>query len=57
MMLIRLPSLISSEATTGLNSTYYEALFGDYDFGRSDGIDYVLKKYHLDGLILPSPGV
>ncbi|KZT56007.1 amidase signature enzyme [Calocera cornea HHB12733] len=49
-------SLIAAQATTGFNATYYEALFEDYKMGREDGIDYALKTYKLDALILPSTG-
>ncbi|QRW09892.1 amidase [Ceratobasidium sp. AG-Ba] len=47
---------IESQATTGYNSTYYAALAADYELGRTRGIDYVLKKYKLDAIVLPSNG-
>ncbi|EPQ58412.1 amidase signature enzyme [Gloeophyllum trabeum ATCC 11539] len=48
--------LIDSEATTGFNATYYQALASDYDMGRTRGIDAALQQYNLDALVLPAPG-
>ena len=49
-------SLIASEATTGFNATYYQALAYDYEMGRTQGIDAALAAYDLDALVLPAPG-
>lgn len=48
--------LIASEATTGYNATFYQALAADYDMGRTRGIDAALQQYNLDALVLPAPG-
>ncbi|KAH9931195.1 amidase signature enzyme [Amylocystis lapponica] len=48
--------LIASEATSGFNSTYYEALAFDREMGGSQGIDAALEEYSLDALVLPAPG-
>ncbi|KAI6015247.1 amidase signature domain-containing protein [Pisolithus orientalis] len=48
--------LIESEATTGRNATFFEALAFDREMGGSQGIDAALKQYNLDALVLPAPG-
>ncbi|KAI0795623.1 amidase signature enzyme [Abortiporus biennis] len=48
--------LIESEATSGFNSTYFQALAFDKDLGATRGIDAALKANKLDALILPAPG-
>ncbi|KZS96691.1 amidase signature enzyme [Sistotremastrum niveocremeum HHB9708] len=48
--------LIESQATTGRNSTYFQALADDHVLGGSGGIDAALKAHNLDALILPAPG-
>ncbi|KAL5478256.1 hypothetical protein ACEPAI_2440 [Sanghuangporus weigelae] len=48
--------LIESEATTGFNATYFQALAFDKDLGATRGIDAALKEHNLDALILPAPG-
>ncbi|KDQ59508.1 hypothetical protein JAAARDRAFT_126672 [Jaapia argillacea MUCL 33604] len=48
--------LIESEATTGFNSTYYQALAFDKDLGATRGIDAALSMYGLDALVLPAGG-
>lgn len=50
-------SLIESEATTGRNATFFEALAFDKDLGATRGIDAALKSFDLDALILPAPGL
>lgn len=49
-------SLISSQATTGFNSSYYESLAFDKELGATRGIDAALQTYSLDALVLPAPG-
>lgn len=49
-------SLIESEATTGRNATFFQALAFDKDLGATRGIDAALKEFNLDALILPAPG-
>ncbi|KDQ59509.1 hypothetical protein JAAARDRAFT_205546 [Jaapia argillacea MUCL 33604] len=46
--------LIASEATTGYNSTFYEALAFDRELGGSRGIDAAISMYNLDALVLPA---
>lgn len=48
--------LIESEATTGMNSTYFQSLAFDKDLGQTRGIDAALKAHNLDALVLPAPG-
>ncbi|KAI0826093.1 amidase signature enzyme [Irpex lacteus] len=48
--------LIESQATTGMNATYFQALAFDKDLGATRGIDSALKQFDLDALILPAPG-
>ena len=48
--------LIESEATTGRNASFFEALAFDKDLGQTRGIDAALKAHNLDALILPAPG-
>ncbi|CAE6442977.1 unnamed protein product [Rhizoctonia solani] len=47
---------IDAEATSGYNSTYYNALRENYELGRQRGIDDALRSYNLDALLLPSNG-
>ncbi|CAE6500030.1 unnamed protein product [Rhizoctonia solani] len=47
---------IGAQSTNGYNSTYYSALRFNYEAGRERGIDYALKTYDLDAIILPSNG-
>lgn len=49
-------SLISSEATTGFNASYYQSLAFDKELGATRGIDAALATYSLDALVLPAPG-
>ncbi|KZP00704.1 amidase signature enzyme [Calocera viscosa TUFC12733] len=49
-------SLIAAQETTGFNASYYQMLHEDYRMGRENGIDYALKAYNLDALLLPSTG-
>ncbi|KAJ7594152.1 amidase signature enzyme [Mycena floridula] len=48
--------LIECEATTGFNSTFFEALAFDRELGATRGIDAALKTHKLDALVLPAPG-
>ncbi|KAJ7091007.1 amidase signature enzyme [Mycena epipterygia] len=48
--------LIGSEATNGFDAAYFAALAADHDLGSTRGIDFVLKKFNLDALVLPAPG-
>ncbi|KAI0077607.1 amidase signature enzyme [Panus rudis PR-1116 ss-1] len=48
--------LIESEATNGMNSTYFAALAFDKDLGATRGIDAALKAHNLDALVLPAQG-
>lgn len=48
--------LIESEATTGFNPAYFNALSIDRELGGSMGIDAALKEFDLDALVLPSQG-
>ncbi|KAJ7356621.1 amidase signature enzyme [Mycena albidolilacea] len=41
----------------GQDATYYAALAADKDIGSTRGIDFVLKNFGLDALVLPAPGV
>ncbi|KAG8763152.1 hypothetical protein FRC12_008681 [Ceratobasidium sp. 428] len=43
--------------TSGYNSSYYDALYNDYDVGRTRGIDATLRAHKLDALVLPSNGI
>jgi len=49
-------SLIRAEATNGFDAEYFAALAADHDIGRTRGIDFALKKFDLDALVLPAPG-
>ncbi|EKM56725.1 uncharacterized protein PHACADRAFT_254013 [Phanerochaete carnosa HHB-10118-sp] len=49
-------TFIESEATTGMNSTYFQALAFDKDLGATRGIDAALQMFGLDALVLPAPG-
>ncbi|KAF8172387.1 amidase signature enzyme [Mycena galopus ATCC 62051] len=48
--------LIASEATNGFDAAYFASLAADHDLGSTRGIDFVLKKFNLDALVLPAPG-
>ncbi|KAJ7348138.1 amidase signature enzyme [Mycena albidolilacea] len=48
--------LIASESTNGFDVKYWVALAANHDIGRTRGIDYALKEYDLDALVLPGPG-
>lgn len=48
--------LIESEATTGMNSTFFQSLAFDKELGATRGIDAALKQFNLDALVLPAPG-
>ncbi|KAF8879003.1 amidase signature domain-containing protein [Gymnopilus junonius] len=48
--------LIASEATTGRNAAFFQALAFDHELGRTRGIDAALKEHQLDALVLPAPG-
>ncbi|KAJ7115593.1 amidase signature enzyme [Mycena crocata] len=41
----------------GMDATYYAALAAEVDIGSTRGIDFALKKFNLDALVLPAPGV
>ncbi|KAJ7889613.1 amidase signature enzyme [Mycena leptocephala] len=47
---------IQSEATNGFDAEYFAALAADHDLGSTRGIDFVLKKFKLDAIVLPAPG-
>ncbi|KAJ7236895.1 amidase signature enzyme [Mycena haematopus] len=47
---------IQSEATNGFDAEYFAALAADHELGSTQGIDFVLKKFNLDALVLPAPG-
>ncbi|KAJ7844914.1 amidase signature enzyme [Mycena olivaceomarginata] len=47
---------IQSEATNGFDAEYFAALAADHDLGSTRGIDFVLKKFNLDAIVLPAPG-
>lgn len=49
-------SLIDAEATTGRNSSFFQALAFDHELGATRGIDAVLKAHKLDSLVLPATG-
>lgn len=55
--LIAAHRFIKSEATTGRNSTFFEALASNKELGASRGIDAALKINHLDALVLPACGL
>lgn len=48
--------LIESQATTGRNASFFQALAFDKDLGATRGIDAALKQFNLDALVLPAPG-
>ncbi|KAG7451518.1 amidase signature enzyme [Guyanagaster necrorhizus] len=48
--------LIESEATTGFDNAYFDALSIDRELGGSMGIDAAVKAFDLDALALPSQG-
>jgi amidase len=47
---------IQAEATNGFDAEYFAALTADHDLGSTQGIDFVLKNFNLDALVLPAPG-
>ncbi|KZW00379.1 amidase signature enzyme [Exidia glandulosa HHB12029] len=47
--------LIEAQATT-VNQTFFDALAADHVLGSTQGIDFVLKKFKLDALVLPANG-
>ena len=55
--LIDASSFIESEATTGRNSTFFEALAFNKELGTTLGIDAALEGNNLDALVLPVPGM
>ncbi|KAJ7120177.1 amidase signature enzyme [Mycena epipterygia] len=48
---------IDAEATNGFDATFFAALAADHDLGSTRGIDFVLKKFDLDALVLPAHGL
>ncbi|KDR74826.1 hypothetical protein GALMADRAFT_269063 [Galerina marginata CBS 339.88] len=48
--------LIESEATVGLNATFFRSLAFDIELGATRGIDATLKAHNLDAIVLPAPG-
>ncbi|KAJ7914560.1 amidase signature domain-containing protein [Mycena leptocephala] len=48
---------IQAEATNGFDAEYFAALTADHDLGSKQGINFVLKKFNLDALVLPAPGL
>jgi len=48
--------LIESESTNGFNSSYFTSLADDREMGGSQGIDFVLKAFNLDAIVLPANG-
>ncbi|KAK0205143.1 amidase signature enzyme [Desarmillaria ectypa] len=48
--------LIESEATSGFDDAYFNALAIDRELGGSMGIDATMKEFDLDALVLPSQG-
>ena len=58
LLLIRFScSLIESEATVGRNATFFRSLALNKVLGATRGIDFVLKAYNLDAIVLPAPGL
>ncbi|KAJ6582214.1 amidase signature enzyme [Mycena capillaripes] len=41
----------------GMDATYFAALAAERDMGSTRGIDFVLKQFNLDALVLPAPGI
>ncbi|KAF5372556.1 hypothetical protein D9758_005184 [Tetrapyrgos nigripes] len=48
--------LIESQATSGKDAAYFQALAFDHELGRTRGIDAALQHFRLDALVLPAPG-
>lgn len=48
--------LIDSEATVGRDEAYMKALAHNLEMGAEKGIDFVLKEFKLDALVLPAKG-
>ncbi|CAK5282823.1 unnamed protein product [Mycena citricolor] len=48
--------LIAAQATAGFDAAFFAALAADHDLGSTRGIDFALKKFNLDALVLPAPG-
>ncbi|KAJ7088542.1 amidase signature enzyme [Mycena crocata] len=49
--------ILAEDVLGGMDSTYFAALAADRDIGSTRGIDFVLKKFNLDALVLPAPGI
>ncbi|KAJ7691650.1 amidase signature enzyme [Mycena olivaceomarginata] len=47
---------VQAEATNGFDAEYFATLARNYDIGSTRGIDFVLKKFTLDAIVLPSHG-
>ncbi|KAJ7718054.1 amidase signature enzyme [Mycena metata] len=47
---------VQAEATNGFDAEYIATLARNYDIGSTRGIDFVLKKFNLDAIVLPSHG-
>ncbi|KAJ7906225.1 amidase signature enzyme [Mycena leptocephala] len=47
---------VQAEATNGFDAEYFATLARNYDIGSTRGIDFVLKKFNLDAIVLPSQG-
>ncbi|KAJ7888711.1 amidase signature enzyme [Mycena leptocephala] len=47
---------VQAEATNGFDAEYFATLARNYDIGSTRGIDFVLKKFNLDAIVLPSHG-
>ncbi|KAJ6522781.1 amidase signature enzyme [Mycena vulgaris] len=47
---------VRAEATNGFDAEYFATLARNYDIGSTRGIDFVLKKFNLDAIVLPSHG-
>ncbi|KAJ7266221.1 amidase signature domain-containing protein [Mycena rebaudengoi] len=41
----------------GMDATYFATLAVDHDIGSTCGIDFVLKQFNLDALVLPALGI
>jgi len=49
--------LIDSQATSGRNQTFFDALAADIRAGGSQGIDAAIAMHKLDALVLPATGL
>ncbi|KAJ7917734.1 amidase signature enzyme [Mycena leptocephala] len=49
--------VIAETRLGGMDATYFAALAADHEIGSTRGIDFVLKQFNLDALVLPAPGI